>query len=356
MTEEARTGSKSTHLYILLVGLLLSACFIFFLLIIVNSALNFSENHISAAPAGFAPNVSPHETFTTRRSYFVYETLLAGMLGAYLGEIFQIGTLKTDAELRAYGQRFMAALFLGGAAAIVVGVLFPLVVLGMFEGEKINSWTLVAAAGIAGNRARDAFSQVENVIARLLANFEPHLDNAAISESVKVGLQEAFAGPLPVKYHGLIATDVTGYNESVILSDGDTRIARLEYDREYELRVQFAVDESLLYTVRRGVLKTISIRDGDDQAMVPFRLLVDFGFISLPPEERMIMAPSKGASGVETFFFKVPSQSPRVDEEAGAHSGGPTPSEARLRPEISITIYQQLRYFDTVVLPFVVPT
>ena len=296
---EARTERRqAVHSWIIVIGVLLSLAFIVLLLVIVNSPTDI-QNMASEANR-------PLWFWFSRRSYFVYETVLSGMLGAYLGEIFQIGGLKTEIELRAYGQRFIAALFLGGAAAVVVGVLFPLVVLGEFEGRGINSWTLVAAAGIAGNRARDAFSQVESVIARLLADFEPNIDSAAISRSVKAGVQEAFAVPPPVKYQGLAAADVFRSNESVITSKSDQKFAELMRGSEFELKVYFAADSGTLGTTFEGWSKSIAIREGDSHAMVPFRLQIDFGFIALPLAERDILVAAQGTLSVETFKFTVP--------------------------------------------------
>jgi hypothetical protein len=340
--KETEAGPTSTvPSSIVLIGLALSLCFIFLLLVIVNSAAD--------AKTAAADESRPFWMFFTRRSFFVYETVLAGMLGAYLGEIFQIGGLKTEAELRAYGQRFFVALFLGGAAAIVVGVLFPLVVLGEFEGNKINSWTLVAAAGIAGNRARDAFSQVDAVLARLLANFEPNIDGTAISKSVKVGVQEAFAIPPPVQYVGLAAANVFRNNESVLTVEGEARSARLEHGADFELRVNFVPSPSALGTSFRGISKPVAIREGESQPVVSFRLLVDFGFIALPLEERAVAVPANAASTVETFKFSVPF----LEETSASVADSSVPSRQR---EISVSIYQHTRYFDTIIIPVDMPT
>ncbi len=331
----ANVPKIAAHLSIIVVGLVLSLCFIVLLLVIVNSSVG--------APAVLSDPGNPFWLFATRRSFFVYETVLAGMLGAYLGEIFQIGGFKTEAELRAYGQQFFVALFLGGASAVVVGVLFPLVVLGKFEdGDKINSWTLVAAAGIAGNRARGAFAQVDAVIARLLADFEPNIDSAAISKSVKAGVQEAFAVPPPVKYEGLAAVNVLRNNESVLDGEGNAKYARLEHGYEFELRVNFAPNKSALGPNFYGVFKSIAIREGDDEPVVPFRLTIDFGFIELPLAERNIAVPTNAASAVESFKFTVPYLEP------GAATDDSSPSR---HPEISVSIYQNTRYFDTIVIP-----
>ncbi len=336
---DSRQAVQAVQFSIILVtGVVLSLSFIFLLLIIVNSP--------AATQSALSEGGQWVRTFLTRRSLFVYETALAGMLGAYIGELSQIGALKTETELRAYGQRFFVALFLGGAAAIVVGVLFPLVVLGDFEGDKINSWTLVAASGIAGNRARDAFSQVEGVIRRLLADFEPTIDSVAISNSVKAGVQEAFAVPPPIRYEGLAAADVLRNNESVIDVETGRATLALGYGTEFELTVRFVPSQSQLGAYFRGLFKTISIRDGSSQSAVPFRLLVDLDFGSPPLAERSLLVPVNAVSSLETFTFNVPiseSQAQIPAEDQG--------QEQSPRREIVVSIYQHTRYFDAIVIP-----
>jgi hypothetical protein len=333
---------------IVLTGLVLSLAFILLLLIIVN--LPITEAAESTTEAGFWDQI--RWIFTTRRSNFLYEILLAGMLGAYLGEIVRIAGITPPAEPPISALQFEAALFLGGAAAITSAVLIPLVVLGRFEGPDINSWTLVAVAGIIGNRARDAFSRIENTIAHLLASFEPHLDTAKISESVKTSIHEAFAVPPPVNYEGFLAMDVTHSNESVVGSEEtNARVARLRRGEMFELRVQFAPDSPLM---GRGVIKAIRVRGGDDQQIVPFRLLVDFGFVEVFPEERRVSVPRRSASAMETFNFVVPLLEGKSPPPGRGHSES-TPPEVR-RPEISVSVYQHARYFDSLVLPVTVPS
>jgi hypothetical protein len=345
--KSSERDESSVDFQILVMGLLLSLLFILLLLIIVNSP------HIPSELQGAASDSATRSggAFFTRRSYFVYETLLAGMLGAYLGEIFQIGGRKTKDELRTYRQRFWAALFLGGAAAIVVGVLFPLVVLGEFEGREINSWTLVAAAGLAGNRARNVLSQVEDAISRLLTNFNPRFNEAAISNSVKTGLQEALAAPPPIKYQGFVAIDVFNSNGSVTSFDDGIKTAQLKPGSQFELRVQFAPTESELSALN-GESRPIAIREGDELPLVPFRLFVDFGLIALRPEERTIDVPHRGVSGVEIFTFTVP-----VSAQLPLAVATDSPSlKDEVRGEINVSIYQHARYFDTVALRIVVPS
>ena len=340
--KEAETGAKHTvPSSIVLTGFALSLYFIALLLVIVNSS--------GKSKAATNDESHPFWMLFTRRSFFVYETVLAGMLGAYLGEIFQIGKFKTEAELEAYRQRFFVALFFGGAAAIVVGILFPLVVLGQFEGSAINSWTLVAAAGIAGNRARDAFSQVDAVLARLLENFEPNFDSTAISKSVTVGVKEAFATPPPVQYEGLAVINILRNNESVINANGKSISAELTYSEPFELKVNFVPSLSALAPSFRGVSRSLAIREGESQPFVPFRLSVDFGFAELPLAERTIAVPVDGVSGVETFKFDVPIRPPPA-------TPSPDSSVPVRQREITVSIYQHTRYFDTIAIPVVLPT
>jgi hypothetical protein len=318
------------------IGFLLSLAFVILLLIIVN------------APPGddVEPNIktSPNpQLFWTRRSQFVYETLLAGLLGAYIAELFRIHTIQSIRELSEYGQQFMAALFLGGSAAMGVGVLFPLVVLGRFEGTGINSWTLVAAGGLAGYRARSALSHLSNVITHMLSRF----DTMEISRSIKEGMQEVLAQPLPVRYDGFLAVDVTRSNESVIIEgDPGDKIARLERGKEFAVQVQFAHDKIQLGAPGRGIVRPINVQDGDDSpASAPFRLLVDFGFAEVPPAERIVDAPRRTESKVESFAFTVPesSQEARASQEAS--------SPRYLDLGISVSVYQRNRFFDACVLP-----
>ena len=329
MASKASTNERPLHLKIVLVGCALSFAFILLLLIIVNSSP--TPDTANTAVLDLSGIIS---LLKTRRSYFVYETLLAGMLGAYISEIFHIGSMKTDAELSGHSLQFGVSLFVGGAAAIIVGVLFPLVVLGRFEGAEINSWTLVAASGLAGNRSRAALSQVETVLGRLLASFEPHLD-AAISDTVRVGVQEALAVRPPVRYDGFVAADIMRSNESVWRSD--SAVAQLEPGAQFELIVQFAPDKQRLGSAARGVVKTITISEGESQSSVPFRLLVDFGFVELAPEERTIVVPRSAPSEVQTFTFMAPSDSRY--------------SEGRQPREISVSVYQYTRYFESCLLP-----
>jgi hypothetical protein len=319
------------EIHILLFGLQLSIAFILLLLIIVNADEPVDSSSYLRS------------IFLTRRSYFLYETLIAGLLGAYLGEIFRLSTTGTRGEQLERGGRFAATLFLGGAAAIVVGVLFPLVVLGQFEGPKINSWTLVLAGGIAGNQARSALSKVEDVIARMLASFHPSLDTTVIADSVTAGVQKAFAGPEPVKYQGFVAMNVVRNHESVLKSDANgSRIASLQRNEPIEVEVQFATKEMEFGPIRSGIIRPLNVSRGDEtSALVPFRLLVDFGFAELAPVEREITVPRNGKSLVETFAFTVPE--PKVTSD-------PTKPEDQFPSQISVSVYQHSRYFDSCVV------
>jgi hypothetical protein len=271
------------------------------------------------------------------------------MLGAYLGEISRSADVTATAKSPEYTVHFRAALFLGGTAAIVTGVVLPLVVFDSFEGPGINSWTLVAAGGVAGNLARGAFSRMESTIARLLTSFESRFDRTTISESVKTGIHEAFAVPQPINYEGFLAADVTRSNESVIAKvEEDGRVAQVRHGEAFELRVQFAPEKSIKGFSEYAVVKPISIRGFDDTPpTVTFRLLVDFGFVDVPPEERVLTMPRHGPSALEKFVFSVPiKQVPdRLDGSVAPHEG--------FQPEICVSVYQHSRYFDSVVLPVV---
>jgi hypothetical protein len=346
--KDPESDVRKSYTGVALTGLLLILTFLLLLLVIVNSAPTDQVQQTSL------PSRLPWIVwiFTTRRSAFVYETLVAGMLGAYLGELSRIADVKARANSPEYTLHFRGALFLGGTAAIVTGVLLPLVVLDKFEGQGINSWTLVAAGGIAGNLARGSFSRAESTITRLLASFESRFDRTTISESVKTGIQEAFAVPQPINYEGFLAMDVTRSNESVIApAEKDGNVARLQRGEPFELRVQFASEKSLNGSLEHGIVKPISIRGGDDQPQaVPFRLLVDFGFVEVAPEERIVTVPRRGPSAIERFTFLVP-----VEHVLGSLDNSLSP-HSRFQPEICVSIYQHARYFDSVVLPVTIRT
>jgi hypothetical protein len=333
-------------------GILLSLSFVLLLILIVNSPPTLIVN---SAPTDQTPSAPLRPgwmpwivwAFTTRRSAFVYETLIAGMLGAYIGEISRLNDIKAGATSSEYSLHFRTALFLGGTAGIVVGVLLPLVVFNNFEGPGINSWTLVAAGGISGNLARGAFSRIETTIAKLLSNFESRFDSTKISESVRTGIHDAFAVPQPINYEGFVAIDVTRSNESVISQPeqyGD--LARLQRGETFELRIQFGSERSIEGFSMQRVVKSISIRGCDDQPQtVQFRLFVDFGFVDVPPEERIMTVPRSGVSAIETFGFLVP-----VARQQNGLDKSVSPRE-RPQTEISVSIYQQAHFFESVVLP-----
>lgn len=311
------------ELQIAVLGLQLSLFFLILLLIIVNM-----DGHDS-------PSI-----FLTRRSYFVYETLLAGVLGAYLSEISRRASTELPRDMPGRNGRFATVLLLGGAAGIIVGVLFPLVVLGQFEGPNINSWTLVVAGGIAGNQARSALSQVEEVIARMLDGFRPNMDTAAIVDSVKVGVKQAFAGPELVKYEGFISMDVVENRESLVRSDGQMKFAFLPHEALLEVRVQFAPKEADFDYPSSGVIKHIDIAKGSESALVPFRLLVDFGFAELAPVEREVAISRYSKSQVETFPFTIPVPARRSEAT----------TEEQFPSQISVSVYQHSRYFDSCII------
>jgi hypothetical protein len=182
-----------------------------------------------------------------------------------------------------------------------------------------------------------------------------------MKESVVDGVRDVLAIREPVNYEGVIALDIARFNESAIgWEKPDGRVARLQRGEAYELHVQFAPDKLLIGSPARGVVKSIDIRDGDDQPkMIPFRLLVDFGFIELSPEERTVTVPRDRASTVELFPFSVPSakqQSSSYSADVTAAVGGRLPPDERLQPEISVSVYQHGRYLETCVLPIAVPT
>lgn len=339
----APTGRRAPYtpqsgIFFAIAGLTLICGFIVLLIIIVNT-----PEAMDAA--------STFEQFWTRRSLLVYETLLAGMLGAYISEIFRLGAVK-DPDLGQNWRALLVALFLGACAAIMVGVLFPLVILGRFEGNAINSWTLVAAAGIAGNRARSALSEVELAVARLLEGLAPQIDQAALSQSVKAGLQEVLNQKPPVKYEGYVAVDVTTHNESVLTDQGQQeRIARLDPGREYSIQVQFAPERGSLAALNTAVIKALNIREGEEAATASFRVLVDFGFVGIAPVERLIDAPRRRASVMETFAFTAPEAPPEISSELP--SGDSRKPPPPLQPGVSVSIYQNARFFEACVMPIV---
>ena len=281
----------------------------------------------------------------SRRSFFIYATLLAGMLGAYISEISRLGEVREGVEPGDFFVRFVAALFLGGSTSVLIGVLLPLVVLDKFEGPGINSWTLVAAGGIAGHFASGVLSRADSAVARLLASFESRFDKTTISESVRTGITEALSVPAPTNYEGFFAADVTRFDESVVRrSEEGTAMAWLKHGEAYNLRVQFSADRSLFEWANRGVAKALTIRQGNDEPKtVAFRLFVDFGLVDVPPVERVVTVPRKGAAAVETFSFSVPAHTITSTERSG-------PSVSKYRPEMSVSVYQQGRYFDSLVL------
>jgi hypothetical protein len=320
-------------------GLTLIVSFIVLLIIIVNTP----EAADTAAQSTF-------EQFRTRPSLLVYETLLAGMLGAYISEIFGLGAGEAP-DSGQYLRALLGALFLGACAAIVVGVLFPLVILGRFEGKEINSWTLVAAAGIAGNRARSALAEIELRVQRLLEGLAPRIDQAALSQSVKAGLQEVLSQKLPVKYDGYVAVDITANNESVLQrGDQEERLVRLERGRNYSIQVQFAPDRNSWTAFDKAMVKAINIREGEEAATAPFRVLVDFGFVGIAPAERLIEAPRHGASTVEVFAFTVPRAESQISYETLPSD---IPQPPPLQPGVSVSIYQNTRFFEACVMPIV---
>jgi hypothetical protein len=170
-----------------------------------------------------------------------------------------------------------------------------------------------------------------------------------IIEFLDYKFQEIFAVPQPViNYEGYLIINVTRFNlmQSVIACvENDGCVAELERGGQFELSVQFTPHKPLTETPQLGIAKFISIRGGDTQPQtVSFRLFVDFGFVEIPPEERIIPVPAYRASTIERFPFLVPF----VERETSV------PPEISLRPEICVSVYQQTRYFDSCVLPVAV--
>jgi hypothetical protein len=237
----------------------------------------------------------------------------------------------------------MSVLILGGFAALFVGVLIPLVLLGRYEGDNINTWLLVTLGGLAGYRARDALSGLDRRIASLLEGFAPEIDQSALAETVRAGVHEAFTPPTPIDYHGLVNIDVTDGVDSVISEES----AQLQSGKEYQLKIQFHPNEVFADTASfQGITCPIHINGTSEPSSIPFRVLVDFGFARLPAEEREIVAERYVSSKIESFTFNVPElRAVQLGDEAASSI-----QEATRPRNINVSIYQQNRFCTTCTL------
>ena len=84
--------------------------------------------------------------------------------------------------------------------------------------------------------------------------------------------------------------------------------------------------------------------------MVPFRIIVDFGDVSMPLAERQVLVPRTGTGAVEVFEFTRNEPPPAVVEPVTAQPAAELPTLPPL-PPISVSVYQHGMFCEIVEIP-----
>ncbi|MDI5929028.1 hypothetical protein [Rhizobium leguminosarum] len=336
---------------ILLIGLSLSLVFFVILIILLNhggSASPPADGDASAYPQDILgeyniPDVIRY--FFSIHSLYCYEVIIAGMIGSFLQEVSGTNIGQNGSDSR----RLLLSLFFGAALAVVGGILLPQAIGRPNAGPYFHSWTLVLIGGFAGAQSRRFFGGTEATLAKLLEKYSAPIDAQEISKAVTTEIKDAFALPQAVNYEGYVNVDIVKIGHSII-SDGK---ATLTLGTEYKVNISF--NENSEHGSAAG--KLLRISGGVDDSLVPLRLVVDFGFVRLPPQEREIEIPRYGpANVVVPFVTPVVNKTETINGLTEDETKIEILESAQQQKEVSVIIYQHSRFVEIQAIPFEVST
>jgi hypothetical protein len=153
-------------------------------------------------------------------------------------------------------------------------------------------------------RKADSFrgepNEIESVVSRVL---DSDSVTQRLTRSVEVGFERAFPRTVHVEYQGhIIAKIGDNVSGSPFHPDALPR-PRLRPGGEYLLWVGFVSGSEPPGDAE--AVSRISVTDGEQAQIVPFRILIDFGFTEVPIVRYDIEVPAAGQT-VRRFPFTVP--------------------------------------------------
>ena len=286
------------------------------------------------------------ETFASRSAILVYGILLAGVIGSFLRHMVE--RFGAGNESRPATGSLVPELFSGATLAFVTAFLLPS---AMLPGrlEDANVWVLLIVAGVAGYVARTTMGEISAAATRMITQLDDEA-RREIAKSVSLSVQSAISPPKLVNYDGYLSVRLME-GASDVIGPG-AKSVRLYAGKKYRL-------ETYLTTISEPDiptkwLKRLAVKGAEDEAMVPFRMIADFGDVSVPLAERQLLVPRTGTSSVQVFEFTRSEPPPAVAEQVSVQPAAEEPSlppKLPPLPPISVSIYQHGMFCEIVEIP-----
>jgi hypothetical protein len=289
-------------------------------------------------PVVLTDPTAAQETFASRSAILVYGILLAGVIGSFLRYVVE--RYGSGSEPRPAAESLVPELFSGATLAFVTAFLLPS---AMLPGrlEDANVWVLLIVAGVAGYVARTTMGEISAAATRMIAQLDDEA-REQIAKSVQLSVKHAISPPKLVNYDGYLSVRlIEGAND--VLEWG-AKSVRLYAGKKYRLETYLTTISEP--DVQMKWFKHLAVK-GEDESLVPFRMIVDFGDVSIPLAERQLLAPRTGTGRVEVFEFTRNEPPADITEQVAALSAAELPP----LPPISVSIYQHGMFCEIVEIP-----